>query len=593
VKGRAKRVKGSSRFTVLLVLLVGAFLVIAGRLTYLQAAAAPQFAERATDQRLRNIEIPPQRGAIYDREGEPLAVTTEACTVYAVPQSIDDPVGTSAAIASVLGTDPGEYVERLGTDSSFTYIARKLDMDHAAALKALDLHGVEFQEDSRRVYPSGELACQVLGFVGIDDEGLAGLEKQYEGLLAGTPGSLLAERDPFGRVIPDGVMQSIDAIDGQDIVLTIDKDIQYQAQVELSAAVEEWGAKSGSVLVMNPQNGEIYAMATVPGFNPNSFGSAEPYSYRNRPVTDVYEPGSTMKSLTAAAVIEEGLYGPEDMFELPSTITVADRTISESHSRPTVNWSLADIVINSSNVGSVMLGLELGEQRLYDYLDLFGMNDRTGVDYPGEGLGYLPPLEKWSGSTIGTIPFGQGISMTQLQLARALSAIANGGELPTPHFLRDLPETDDASLVWTLERVISEETARTTSSILERVVTTGTGGSASVPGYEVAGKTGTAQKARTDGQAGYAKDKYVASFSGYLPVADPQVLIIVSLDEPSNAIYGGTVAAPTFSSLAQFSVSHLKIPPTTSVDSAVETDLVVGSTDDGSVPTADADAEGR
>ncbi|MDA3936366.1 MAG: penicillin-binding protein 2, partial [Actinomycetota bacterium] len=415
--GRAQRVKSSSRYTVLLVLLMGAFLVIAGRLTYLQAAAAPRFAERATDQRLRDIAISPQRGAIYDREGEPLAVSTEACTVYAVPQSIDDPVGTSAAIASVLGTDPGEYVERLSNDTSFTYIARKLDMDHASALKDLDLIGIEFQDDSRRVYPSGELACQVLGFVGIDDEGLAGLESQYQTLLAGTPGSILAERDPFGRVIPGGVMQSIDAVDGQDIVLTIDKDIQYQAQVELTAAVEEWGAKSGSVVIMNPQNGEIYAMATVPGFNPNTFGSAEAYSYRNRPVTDVYEPGSTLKSLTAAAVIEEGLYGPDDMFELPPTLAVADRVIKESHSRPTVNWSLTDIVTNSSNVGAVMLGIELGEQRLYDYLDLFGMNERTGVDYPGEGLGYLPPLESWSGSTIGTIPFGQGISMTQLQLA--------------------------------------------------------------------------------------------------------------------------------------------------------------------------------
>ncbi len=590
---RRKRGHDSRRSTILLVSIILGLLVVGGRLVYLQVVAAPAFAQRATDQRLRDMTLSPKRGAIYDREGEPLAVTTEACTVYATPQSIDDPVGTSAAIAAILGEEPDAYVERLSRDTSFVYVARKLDVDRAAALRDLDLQGIDFIDDSRRVYPSGELACQVLGFVGVDDEGLAGLEKQYDELLAGVPGSILAERDPSGRVIPGGVMSSVDPTDGQDIVLTIDKDIQYQAQLEITAAVEKWNAVSGSVIVMNPQNGEIYAMATAPGFNPNDFGSSEAYTHRNRPITDSYEPGSTVKSLTAAAIISEGLYGPNDMFELPPTIQVADRTIKESHSRPTVNWSLADIVINSSNVGSVMLGLELGEEGLFRYLDGFGLSERTGVDFPGEGMGSLPPVDQWSGSTIGTIPFGQGVSMTPLQLARALASIANGGELPTPHFLRELPDQPDASLVWPARRVLTEDAARTTTSILERVVTEGTGSEAAVPGYEVAGKTGTAQKARTDGRTGYARDKYIASFSGFLPAGNPQVLILVMLDEPSNAIYGGTVAAPTFAKLAQFSVSHLKIPPTSSVPEAENTASQAPHADDSSVSTGSPQSGGQ
>jgi cell division protein FtsI/penicillin-binding protein 2 len=352
-----------------------------------------------------------------------------------------------------------------------------------------------------------------------------------------------------------------DPVDGGDIVLTIDKDIQYTAQVALQQAVEHWSAVAGSVLVMNPRNGEILAMASVPGFNPNRFGDADPSTYRNRPVTDVYEPGSTFKSVTAAAVIDAGLFGPESVFELPPTLKIGGRTIKEAHPRPTVHWTLTDIVTNSSNVGAVKLGMALGEQPLYDYLERFGFTEATGVDFPGEAVGYLPPVEKWSATSIANIPFGQGVSMTPLQLGRALSAIANGGELVTPHFLLDAPEGTEAKTSWPKQRAISEEAAVAMREVMKAVITEGTGGAAAVEGYDVAGKTGTAQKARTDGR-GYAAGKYIGSFSGFLPADDPQVLVIVIIDEPKGAIYGGVVAAPVFSEVASFAVSHLRIPPT-------------------------------
>jgi len=542
------------------VIITVGLLVVAGRLVYLQVVAAPAFAQQAADQRTREITLSPRRGAIYDREGEPLAVSMDARTIYAVPHAVRDVPGTAAALARILGDEPATYEEKLSKDTGFVYIARKVDVERASALEALELRGVYFLEDSRRSYPAGELACQTLGFVGVDDEGLAGLEQYYDAVLAGEPGYVLAERDPRGRRIPGGVMYEEDPVHGSSIVLTIDTDIQYQAQVELTAAVETWGAKSGSVVVMDPRNGAIYAMATVPGFDPNSFGEVDPSRYRNRSVTDVYEPGSTMKSLTAAAVIDAGLYGPESVFELPPSIEVGGRRIGEAHPRPTVNWSLTEIVTNSSNVGAVKLGMALGPESLHGYLTRFGLCEATGVDYPGETVGYLPPVEQWSGSSIGNIPFGQGVSMTGLQLARAMSAIANGGELVTPHFLLSLPEDPDTELLWPKKRAISEEAAAATREVLKAVVTDGTGGNAAVPGYEVAGKTGTAQKALSGG-GGYAAGAYVGSFVGFLPADDPQVLILVTLDEPSNAIYGGTVAAPTFQALAQFCVSHLKVPP--------------------------------
>ena len=536
------------------------FLVVGVRLAYLQVVAAPAYAAKARDQRLRDVEIPPRRGTIYDREGEPLAVSVDARTVYATPADVKDTAGTAAAVAEVLGLDSNSVQKRLSKDTGFVYIARKVDMGKARVLESLNLAGIGFLDDSKRTYPSGEIGCQVLGFVGLDDDGLAGIEAYYDETLSGTPGALLAERDPYGRPIPGGVMKSLEPKNGDDIVLTIDKDIQYQAQVELKSAVKNWGAAGGSVIIMNPQTGEIYAMASTPTFDPNQFSKANPKAFRNRALCDAYEPGSTIKSLTAASVIDKGLYNAKSMFVLPPSLRVSGKTVGEAHGRGTVRWSLAEIVTHSSNVGAVKLGQSLKVKGLYDYFARFGLTEKTGVDFPGEAIGWLPPPKYWSALSMANIPFGQGVSMTPLQLARAIAAIANAGELPTPHFLLSLPQNPDAKVSWPSERAISSDAASQTTAILRDVVTVGTGSGAAVPGYSVAGKTGTAQRAREGGR-GYESGSYVSSFIGYLPVENPQVLISVVIDRPSKAIYGGTVAAPVFSKLGQFSVSHLGVPP--------------------------------
>ncbi|MHB1477068.1 MAG: peptidoglycan D,D-transpeptidase FtsI family protein, partial [Coriobacteriia bacterium] len=465
-----ERPQPAGRFSSLTVILLVGLAVVAGRLVYVQVIEGPEYAEAAAKQRTRDITINPERGFIYDREGEVLAESMEARTIYAVPGAVRDKTGAAAAIAGAIGGDAAGYEEKLTRDSNFVYLARKIDVAQAESLRALEIEGIGFLEDSRRVYPSNELACQVLGFVGVDDEGLSGLELYYEDLLGGSPGRLIGERDTGGRPIPGGVTFEEEAIDGEDIVLTIDKDIQYQAQIALAEAVQKWGAKAGSVIVMDPRNGEILAMASYPQFNPNRFGEAGEDAFRNRAIVDTYEPGSTIKSLTAAAVIDAGLYSPQSVLDLPPTIEIGGRTIHESHDRTAVSWTLTDIVTQSSNVGAVKLGLALGEDGLYDYFSRFGLTEKTGVDYPGEVKGWLGTTDQWSPSSLATITFGQGVSVTPLQLTRALAAIANDGFLVTPHFLKEAAAESEKAPQLATKRAISEETARAMRIVLTDVV---------------------------------------------------------------------------------------------------------------------------
>ena len=553
----------SNRPGILFVFMVAMLTLVAGRLTWIQVVQAKSLSATASQQRLRDLTLPARRGSIFDREGQPLAVTTDAKTVYAVPAQVKDATATASSLAQVLGGDRRLYLARLQKTSSFVYIARKVDLPRAAALEKLGIEGIGFVDDSRRTYPSGHLAGQVLGFVGVDDAGLAGIEKQYDSVLAGTDGRIVAERDPKGHLIPGSIVTAQDAVDGQDIYLTIDKDIQNQAELELAAAVKKFGAKSGSVLVLDPNNGEILAMASTPYLDPNSYGSASADSMRNKAITDTYEPGSTMKAMTAAAVIDKGLFTPDSMFRLPPTLRIGGRTIHEAHARGTVDYSLAQIVTKSSNIGAVKLGQALGKTALADYMDRFRLSRKTGVDFPGEASGWRPPTSSWSASSMGNLPFGQGLSVTPLQLARSVSVIANGGTLVTPHFLSrqgSVLATFPASPV----PVISKAAATATTRMLTDVVRDGTGTGAAVAQYEVAGKTGTAQKARTDG-IGYMKGVYVSSFIGFLPASAPRILILVTIDSPKSGLFGGTVAAPAFAHLARFCVDHLKIAPAPSV----------------------------
>jgi cell division protein FtsI (penicillin-binding protein 3) len=555
-----KRVKSSDggRHTALLLAFLVLFGVIAVRLVWIQGVRSKDYAAAAESQRMKNIELSPRRGTIYDREGEPLAVSIESKTIFVSPRQIDDKVGTARQLARVLGGSARDYYSKIATDSGFAYLARKVDLAQARELEDLKLKGVGFEDDFKRMYPAGDLACQTLGFVGVDDSGLAGIELEYDSILAGKPGFIIGERDPKMRPIPGGVQKVIDPVHGHDIVLTIDKDIQYQSQVALNKAVKQYKAKSGSVIVMDPRSGEILAVASYPGYNPNLYGKACASAIRNKPITDSYEPGSTLKCLTAAAAIEQGLFTPDSVLDLPPTLRVGDRVIHESHGRGAVRWSLTDIVTESSNVGTVKIGLKLGEDGLYDSFSAFGLTEKPGVDFPGQAMGWLPPTDQWSASSIGNIPFGQGVSVTPMQLARAIGALANKGIMTTPHLLRAVPQSPDAEVVWPTRRAVSASTASQMTTMLTDVVKRGTGTAAAVKGFTVAGKTGTAQKARA-GSRGYAEGSYVGSFIGYLPAEDPRLLICVTIDEPRAGYYGGTCAAPTFSKLAEFSVTHLKI----------------------------------
>jgi cell division protein FtsI/penicillin-binding protein 2 len=545
------------RYGSLLLVLAVALLGLAGRLLWIQGIEAPAYAKKAAEQRTRDMVITPKRGVIYDRQGEPLAASFDARTVYAVPSQVKDASAVATQLAGILGGKADDYLKKLQRHSSFTYVSRKVDLERAKRLEDMHLAGIGFLEDSKRVYPCGELASQVLGFVGVDDQGLAGLEKQYDSLLAGKAGSVLAERDPYGRPILGGVTRTVDKVDGRDIILTIDKDVQYQAQLELTNTVRQFGAKDGSVVIMDPRNGDILAMASAPGFDPNDLHSADPRALNNRAIGQAYEPGSTIKPYTASAVIDKGIFTPTSRFTLPPTLRVGGRVIHEAHDRGTVDYSLTDIIANSSNVGAVKLGLALGKQGVWDYYTRFGFSQKTGVDFPGESRGILPEPKQWSSSSIGNIPFGQGMTATPLQIARALSAIADNGEIVTPHFLLSVP--GEPQKVWPKKRVISAETAKQMTAVLEEVVTNGTGTAAKVDGYDVAGKTGTAQIAKG---GHYASGAYFASFTGFLPASDPRVLIVVVIDEPTSSIYGGTVAAPAFSRLGRFCMDHMKIPPT-------------------------------
>lgn len=553
------------RLPVLMLFFAAGFVVLAVRLVWVQVVVADELAQRARDQRMTSIELSPRRGTIYDREGEPLAISVEAPSVFASPRLIKDPEQAARVLASVLGGSVRDYERTLKSDAGFIYIARTVDRARCkeleARLKALGIDGIGFQEDFRRVYPAGHLAGQVLGFVGTDQRGLAGLEYHYDELLAGTPGVLIGECDPRRiRPIPGGVQKEIPPSHGTDIVLTIDKDIQAKAEVELYEAVREWGARAGSVTVMDPRTGEIYAMASVPRFDPNEYRRARADVMRNRPITDAYEPGSTFKALTAAAAIEAGICTPDTMFTLPPTLSVGGRTIHEAHPRPTVRWTLTEIVAHSSNVGTVKVGLALGPRGLMRAMDAFGVTEAPGTDFPGVAKGLVPPLSAWSASTIGNVPFGQGVSLTQLQLVRAVGALANDGVLTTPHFLLSVPRGTGEPARWPKRRAVSRRTARLVTEMLVDTVANGTGTAAAVSGYTVAGKTGTAQKPRPDGR-GYKGGGYVSSFIGYLPAEDPRLLVCVTLDRPTRAIYGGVVAAPAFARIAQFAAEHLEVPP--------------------------------
>jgi cell division protein FtsI (penicillin-binding protein 3) len=536
------------RIRVLLVIFTLAFLAAFGRAVWLQAVHAQPLDRLARGQHQATIDTPAARGSILDRNGVDLAIGKHAITVYANPRQIADPRATAIAAGRALHVDADRLYPKLADRSrGFVYLARKAEPARAEALRSLELTGIGFYPEERRVYPQGTVASHVLGFAGLDNRGLAGLELALDRRLTGQNGHRTVVRDPFGRTLK--VLSSVPAVEGRSVRLTIDNTLQANAESVLLRTVRRWGAKAATALVLDPKTGEILAMAAQPGFDANRFPRTSRDVQRNRAVTDTFEPGSTLKVVTVAGALSDGLVTPSTPFSLEPTIQVADRVIHEAHRDATQRMTVAQILSNSSNVGTITLAEQLGRDGLERWIDRFGFGRKTGIDFPGEISGILPSY--WSGSTIGTLPIGHGIAVTPVQMAAAYGAVANGGVWLRPRLVVGHPTKR--------RRVVSRHVADQLMSMLRDVVIEGTGQEAEVEGYQVAGKTGTA--AKPDPSGGYSSSRYVASFVGVVPASAPRLVVLVTVDEPHGAIWGGVVAAPAFQEITRFALQYLEIPP--------------------------------
>ena len=543
------------RIRLLLLFFTVLFATVLARAVWLQGVRAQELGRLAASQHRQVVTIPARRGTIYDRTGVRLAIGEQATTVYADPAQVRDARAVAVAAGRALRLDPGELYEQLRPRSRrFVYVARKANPARAAALARRKLPGLGFYAEERRVYPQGSVAAQVLGYAGTDNHGLAGLELSLDRILSGRPGRQTIVTDPFDR--PIDVIESTEERPGRDVYLTLDHTIQANVEAILRRAVSTWRAKGATAIVLDPRSGSVLAMASAPTFDANRFPQTWPPLRPNRAVEATYEPGSTFKVVTVAGALSERLVSPSSTFTLAPSIHVADRTIGEAHERGTETMSVARIVSDSSNVGTITLALQLGKDRLLRWISRFGFGRRTGIDFPAESPGIVLPGDEWSGSTIGNVPIGHGIAVTPIQMAAAYAAIANRGVLARPHLVDRLAGERRARAL--RRRVLSARVAAQMSAMLRDVVAVGTGGEASVEGYQVAGKTGTAAKPEA---GGYSKTRYVASFAGFVPASSPRLVIVVAVDEPRTTIWGGVVAAPVFQEIARFALQYLEVPP--------------------------------
>jgi cell division protein FtsI (penicillin-binding protein 3) len=537
------------------------FLVLVGGKAVALASSSENLTKIALEQQMRSVVLPAHRGAILDRDARVLAVGKPAETVFATPYLLDDPKAAAHALCKALRIT--KKLERRALEkalaepkSGFAYVARKVDPLLAKAALSLNLPGVGSYEEEERDYPMKGSAAQVLGFAGVDGNGLAGVEKAYDKQLAGVAGSEVVVRDSAGKKTLKTVRQRQPTA-GQDVRLTLDEDIQLTAEDVLEHTVRSSGATAATAIVMDPRTGEILAMANVPKVKDNDF-SRKPANNSNRCVTDVYEPGSIFKLVTISGALADGLVRPGTTFTLPPSLTVEDRTINESHERGTVKYSVRQILQWSSNVGAVTIGIKMGAERLYKWIDAFGFTKPTGVGFPDEAAGLVPPVKLWSGTTIANVPMGQGIAVTPLQMAVAFSTVANNGMAVNPRLIARVGDTryNDVEK----HRVIPASVARDVRSMLATAVAEGTGTKAQIPGYEVAGKTGTAEKPLPDG-SGYSQTDYVASFIGMVPADHPRLVVLVTVDSPHTSIYGGDIAAPAVQKIMRFALQRLEIAP--------------------------------
>jgi cell division protein FtsI (penicillin-binding protein 3) len=532
-----------------------------GRLGYLQLFLHSEYLAKAQRQQQHVIEITPKRGAIYDRNMHPLAMSIPVDSAFAVPSELGDQQLAARLLSGVLGIPRNVLETRLESSHSFVWIARKLPPDKKEAVEALNLKGVYFQKENQRIYPKRDLASHVLGFVDLDEKGLGGIEHELDGQIRGKSEKIIVMADARQRWFDGGEAQRER---GANVILTLDEKIQYIAERELAVAIAKTRAMAGTVVVMNPNSGEILALANWPKFNPNAANESTPEARMNRAVTALYEPGSTFKLITLAAAFDQGITQPTEVFDCENgAVYVAGHRIRDH--KPFGLLNVAEILAQSSDVGAIKIALRLGAPKFYDYLRAFGFGQTTGVDLPGESKGLLRRLENWSAISIGSISMGQEVGVTPIQLISAVSAIANGGMLYKPHVIAELRRGEKALPAEGVlapaepKRVIRPETAATLRRLMEGVILNGTGPLARLDGWTAAGKTGSAQK--IDPATGrYSATQLIASFTGFAPISNPAVTILVSLDSPVGEHEGGQVAAPVFKRIAEQVLPYLDVP---------------------------------
>ncbi len=557
--------RGRVRFV--LVMIVLAYCGVLTRSWYLQTRRHADFVERAEGQHRSVVKLRARRGDIVDRKGRELAISAMVPSVSAIPALVRDPLGTAATLAQLLGVDAEVIGKRLARGNQFAWVKRQVTPAEAQAVEAANLAGIELADEPRRFYPNRSIAGALLGFAGVDGEGLEGIERDFDHYLRGREYVVGSLRDARGRQLMTGGYLPVEHLSGNKLELTLDLRIQQVAEQALAEQVKAMDAAGGVVIVLEPSTGDVLALAQTPTFDPNLYSQATPDAWRNRITVDVLEPGSTIKPFVVAAALDTGKVRPDDLWDgMGGRIRVGRKTVSDVHAVSVMNT--LEIIQHSSNVGAVQVGQRLGREAYYGYLRAFGFGEESGLGLQGEVRGTLHPAEKWGLIHLATISYGYGLTVTPMQMARGMAAIANGGRLMQPRLVRRVVDAAGRTVEEfpprVVRRVISEQAARDVSRGLELVTQNGgTGKKARIPGYRVAGKTGTAHKV---GSGGYAKDKVRSSWVGFVPAQDPQLVMYVMVDEPKKAQYGGAVAAPIFAAIGREVLPYMGVEATEPVD---------------------------
>jgi cell division protein FtsI (penicillin-binding protein 3) len=545
------------RIKLLFAIFLGLLVVAVSRTLWLGGVRASSLQRAAATQQVDEIVVPASRGAISDRNGIELAVSQPAADVAATPYLVKHPAKVAGQLAPLLGQTEAEVLKKLGVEGGFVYLARNLPGAKAEKIKKLHIEGLQFIPGNRRDYPRKWLASQAIGGVGVDGEGLSGLEYRFDKVLHGTAGKRRIVKDALGA--PIVLQETKRSVPGKDIKLTLDAQLQGKVEDVLAQVGAKWHPKGATAVVMDPRTSTILAVADWPRVDANDLGGAPAYASQNRAVSMIYEPGSTFKAFTVAGALEDKRVTPDEFWHLPPSIQVADRTIEEAHARGAVDLTTSQILAQSSNVGTVRIAERLGADRFDYWTRRFGFGRRTKVDLPGEEPGLVLARKKYTGPSMGNLPIGQGNSVTPMQLATAYAAIANGGVLRRPRIVSRVG--DRATKAPAGRRIISEATTAQVRSMLTGVFEAGgTASQIGIDGYTLAGKTGTANKI-DDTTGEYSQSRYVASFVGFAPARDPKLLVTVMVDEPQGDIYGAQVAAPAFQEIMRFALPYLRIPP--------------------------------